>query len=175
MDPRDVPGSPKSPKTMPWTSQSLKTQSNKLSKDIQIGSNWTSKPVLAMEREARFNLRSFLIKCRNHGGQTKNLCKACARASHHVQTPPLTHTSHHIPAYPTISHHIPISYHIPSYPSICQHILAYSSISKHLPPYHSISQHILAYPSISNISPHILTYPSISQYILRYSSNPIMY
>ena len=71
------------------------------------------KPVLAMEREARFNLKSFLSKCRNHGGQTKNLCKACARASHHVQTPPHTPscltTPHLSPAHPTISHHFPPS------------------------------------------------------------------
>ena len=130
------------------------------------------KPVLAMEREARFNLKSFLIKSRNHGGQTKSLCEACTRASHHVQTPPLTYPiiSLHILTYPNISHHIPISQHIPPYPSISYHILAYSSISQHLPIYHSISQHILAYPSISNISHHIQAYPSISQYILRYSS-----
>ena len=62
------------------------------------------KPVLAMEREARFNLKSFLIKCVNHEGankkplHTQGLLTTC-------RPPP--HISHHILAYPNISYHIP--------------------------------------------------------------------
>ena len=65
-----------------------------------------NKPVLAREREARFNFQKRLSKCRSKKKQQSNLAKHVQGPGQHVQALPTLPTPHtpHPPTPPTQAH-----------------------------------------------------------------------